>query len=397
MVYKIFFLVIVTTVLLTAGVYSSINAQTLSSDNASDKQNSSLDSTSSPKKSYGLRISSPVSGDQVLISGNNYWNKNGQNFTIQGFSIYDKNSSLACYVSVIANGVKPYQTANGTGPKGNTDYTTWKYTFSPLYTPLKEGPNKITSKLSCQPGDLVAYYSVNVTGSKFNGSLPNSTQVAPLTSQNNLSSNSSTSTSNNSNTSSTIVQSNQSSSTPTPPISEPITSNSSTSTSNNSNTNSSSSIPTSNTETRNVPPATKSMSIAIEKTQSGRSQSLVITVKDSATDQPIEGSFLAGNINDISFSGISNSNGEFTKVISPDVLKSTSSLKVSVTATADGYKTNKENKSFDLSNNPKSNTATSTSNSNINNGAKDMASKIAKDVQRQLSKQGINIPLPFGS
>jgi hypothetical protein len=25
-----------------------------------------------------------------------------------------------------------------------------------------------------------------------------------------------------------------------------------------------------------------------------------------------------------------------------------------------------------------------------------MASKIAKDVQRQLSKQGINIPLPFG-
>jgi hypothetical protein len=170
--------VIVTTVLLTAGICSSINAQTVSSDNASVKQNSSLDS-SSPKKSYGLRISSPVAGDQVLINGNSYWNKNGQNFTIQGFSIYDKNSSLTCYVSVIANGVKPYQTANGTGPNGNTDFTTWKYAFSPLYAPLKEGPNKITSKLSCQPGDLVAYYSVNVTGSKFNGSLPNSTQQAP--------------------------------------------------------------------------------------------------------------------------------------------------------------------------------------------------------------------------
>ncbi len=29
-------------------------------------------------------------------------------------------------------------------------------------------------------------------------------------------------------------------------------------------------------------------------------------------------------------------------------------------------------------------------------GANDMAAKIAKDVQSQLSKQGINIPLPFG-
>jgi hypothetical protein len=138
------------------------------------------------------------------------------------------------------------------------------------------------------------------------------------------------------------------------------------------------------------------MTVSIEKTESGKIQSLVITVKDSSTDQPIEGTFLAGNINGEPFSGISNSNGEFTKVIPSTMIKSSSNLKITVIATSDGYKPNKSNASFDLSAKPNSITSTGNINNNINNGAKDMASKIAKDVQRQLSKQGINIPLPFG-
>ena len=63
------------------------------------------------------------------------------------------------------------------------------------------------------------------------------------------------------------------------------------------------------------------------------------------------------------------------------------------TATADGYKSNKVNTTFISSSTSKSSVA---NNDNNNNGAKDMASRIAKDVQKQLSKQGINIPLPFG-
>jgi hypothetical protein len=139
------------------------------------------------------------------------------------------------------------------------------------------------------------------------------------------------------------------------------------------------------------------MNISIEKTESGKTQSLVITVKDLSSDQPIEGAFITGTLNGESFSGISNSNGEFTKVIPANVLMSSSTLQVTITATSDGYKPNKSNTSFDLSAKPTSNTSSGNINNNINNGAKDMASKIAKDVQRQLSKQGINIPLPFGS
>jgi hypothetical protein len=47
---------------------------------------------------------------------------------------------------------------------------------------------------------------------------------------------------------------------------------------------------------------------------------------------------------------------------------------------------------------PSTSTSSSSTGTNTNgkSGAKDMASKIAKDVQNQLSKQGINIPLPFG-
>ena len=89
-----------------------------------------------------------------------------------GTSVINTNSSSTCFVSIIANGVKPYQLTNGTGPKGNSDYSSWKYNFSPSYVALTEGSNKITSKLSCEPGNLVAYYSVNVTGSKFNGTFP---------------------------------------------------------------------------------------------------------------------------------------------------------------------------------------------------------------------------------
>jgi len=137
----------------------------------------------------------------------------------------------------------------------------------------------------------------------------------------------------------------------------------------------------------------KPMSILIEKIQTGKSQSLIITVKDSKTYQPIEGVFLSGNLNVEFFSGITDSNGEFVKVIPQELLQSASTLEVAVTATADGYKTNKVNTTFVLST---TSTSSVTNCDNIDDKeTKDMTSKVAKDVQKQLSKQGINIPLPF--
>lgn len=400
MVYKIFFLVLITNILLFCSIFSSIHAQSVVNDNTINSQNSSSELTPT-KKSYGLRISSPVTGDIVLINGTNYFVKNGKELSIQGFSVFDTNSSLKCYVSIIANGVKPYQTTNGTGPKGTNDYTTWKYMFTPQYSPLKEGSNKITSKLSCQPGNLVAYYSVNVTGSVFNGTFQDQVLTRP-TSQNLFSNNTISSNSNSANITSPLttslakpVQNNQSSSILTAPINTTFPT-PSTSSLLNSNPSSITSNPTS-PPTINPPNSaqtnTKSMNIAIEKVENGKSQSILFTVKDILSDKPVEGAFLSGNINGEPFSGIANSSGEFTKVISSDVLKSSNTLEVAATATADGYKSNKVNSTFVLPSNSKSSISTS---DNVDSGAKDLTSKITKDVQKQLNRQGINIPLPFG-
>ena len=101
----------------------------------------------------GVRITSPEKGQQVPA---------GQSLIVSGVS--SDNSTSECKVSVIVNGVKPYQPtfANGTG--GINDYSTWNFMITPTYTAIREGPdNKITSKLECTPS-LNKWYSVNVTG-----------------------------------------------------------------------------------------------------------------------------------------------------------------------------------------------------------------------------------------
>jgi len=74
-------------------------------------------------------------------------------------------STSNCVVSVIVNGVKPYQKATGIGPKGQQDYSRWTFLVIPKYTTIKEGMNKIASKISCgDKPNLVSYYTLNVTG-----------------------------------------------------------------------------------------------------------------------------------------------------------------------------------------------------------------------------------------
>ncbi len=135
------------------------------------------------KELPSMKIISPTSGQNVSI---------GSNLTISGIStgtnttaIGNNNNNNRCHVSVIVNNIKPYQDATADGPNGANDYSRWHFTLSPSYSPIKEGENKITSKLSCLPAgsnvnltnstitnNLVKWYSVNVTGVK-----PPSSQV----------------------------------------------------------------------------------------------------------------------------------------------------------------------------------------------------------------------------
>jgi hypothetical protein len=109
---------------------------------------------STPSKFHGIKITSPVKGQQVAI---------GNNLVVSGASIDNSNSN--CQVSVIANSIKPYQPATASGPGGANDYSKWTFTLSPKYTAIKEGENKITAKYSCSNDpSLVSFYSVNVTG-----------------------------------------------------------------------------------------------------------------------------------------------------------------------------------------------------------------------------------------
>jgi len=112
-------------------------------------------SSTTPPKTIGVKITSPIRGQQVPA---------GNNLTVLGISKY--NATSKCQVSVILDGIKPYQKTIPLGLAG-ADYSKWKYTLSPTYqATIKEGTNKITAKLLCQanPMGMTKFYSINVTG-----------------------------------------------------------------------------------------------------------------------------------------------------------------------------------------------------------------------------------------
>jgi hypothetical protein len=112
---------------------------------------------SSPAKLHAIRITSPVRGQDVPV---------GKNLLVSGISTTgNATASSNCHVSIIVNGIKPYQNASGVGPKGQNDYSKWTFLLIPKYTTIKQGANKITSKFSCGNNpNLVSYYGLNVTG-----------------------------------------------------------------------------------------------------------------------------------------------------------------------------------------------------------------------------------------
>jgi hypothetical protein len=139
-------------------------------------------------KSHTVKITSPAKGQQVPI---------GKDLVVSGITGSTTTSSTAatshCQVSVIANGVKPYQPATGTGPGGAADYSKWNFVLTSKYTSIKPGPaNKITAKYLCSNNPSVpSYYSVNVTGGAMITSVgashavsPTSTAIRELSKQN---------------------------------------------------------------------------------------------------------------------------------------------------------------------------------------------------------------------
>ena len=107
------------------------------------------------------------------------------NILISGVS--SSNSINHCVVSVIINGIRPYQRATSTGINGPMDYSKWTFIATPAYTTVKEGMNKITAKYSCLPEvNFTKFYSINVTGTnvivpkQFSAIEGSNTAVAPL-------------------------------------------------------------------------------------------------------------------------------------------------------------------------------------------------------------------------
>jgi len=114
-----------------------------------------------------VRITSPAKGQQISISKDlvvyGITSTASSNTTTNSTG---KATTPHCQVSIIVNGVKPYQPAKATGKEGSADYSKWIFVLSSKNAILKQGPNnKITAKYLCSsdPG-RVFHYSINVTG-----------------------------------------------------------------------------------------------------------------------------------------------------------------------------------------------------------------------------------------
>ena len=100
-----------------------------------------------------VKITNPTPDQQISTN----------NGTLRISGISSDNSTSNCEISIIANNVKPYQP---TVPNKDNDYSSWSFTLNSTYTPIKEGQNKLTSKISCLaiPANATKWYSVNFTG-----------------------------------------------------------------------------------------------------------------------------------------------------------------------------------------------------------------------------------------
>lgn len=288
-------------------------------------------------KPHEVKISSPTKGQQVQA---------GKALAISGTS--GDNATSDCQVSVIVNGIKPYQNATATGSSGLHDFSKWSFMLTPKYTPVKAGQNKITAKYSCanSPSSL-SHNSVNVTGVSTNitTSIVNTNQTQKLQKQQSLPLQTKGSGTNFTAAHATSAK-----------TSVPVLSNVS---------------PYSGGEKNNTIGAL-SVSIHVGKStiHPGNKQTITLKASDANTTNVIVGAKVTGRIMDSSgssknsFDGVTDTSGEVSYSWTVGHNDATGKYKVDVQVSAPGYGNDTASKSFKVTSTPVSSSSNNKDNSN---------------------------------
>lgn len=278
--------------------------------------------TSKPTTQEWVKIDNPTDGKQVPID---------TKLLISGGS--SDNASTNCGVSVIVNNVKPYQSASAAGSGGPSDYSQWKYTLSSNYTQIKEGPNRITAKVSCTPL-ATKWYSVNVIGSplgqsKENISLP--TKAPSVLNPTN------TSAAQNTTSEQQLIPPQSTQQPLLPPLSSP----------------------TSGNITETLQGKNKAMDVAIQIANNpvprGGDQNITISVLDTSSKRGIPAAEITGKLlypggnYEKDFSGTADTNGHFVKSWVIGKKGDVGALTIEVQASAPGYESKSTTGQFQIS------------------------------------------------
>src|SRR5918993_848267 len=121
-------------------------------DSKKDDKSKSF-SKDEPKSKMFVKITSHKNADEVEAG------------ELDIYGISSDSGSRDCIVEVDWNNEKPSQIVTPTGPGGASDFSTWKFTYTKDYHEIEEGPNELTSKLTCiNPAPSTKWYSFHLQG-----------------------------------------------------------------------------------------------------------------------------------------------------------------------------------------------------------------------------------------
>lgn len=329
-----------------------------------------------------LKIVSPVKGQHIPT---------GTNLTVTGTS--SDNSSTNCQISLLLNDLKPYQktTPTGKSSSGGEDYSSWRYVLNnSTYSSIKQGINKITSKMTCvntdqprvtNPG-VSKWYSINVTGVPAKTAQSTPKFVTRLPASNNL------------NHSDTSLTSKVNSSKPSPlrlttSVYKPIQP---TNIAAKSNTNSSVKTDT------NIHTLAVSLEVGKNPITTGQKQTVKVVVTDGATNAKVAGAKVTTDIQPSSssiverqFVGITGPDGKVSKTWKMgDGGKLETTYNIYSTISAPGYQYKTISGTFRAS-------APQNDAENISNKVDDLSNKIINEVKKGFDENALmpKLPLPF--
>jgi len=329
-----------------------------------------------------LKIVSPVKGQHIPT---------GTNLTVTGTS--SDNSSTNCQISLLLNDLKPYQktTPTGKSSSGGEDYSSWRYVFNnSTDSSIKQGINKITSKMTCvntdqprvtNPG-VSKWYSINVTGVPAKTAQSTPKFVTRLPASNNL------------NHSDTSLTSKVNSSKPSPlrlttSVYKPIQP---TNIAAKSNTNSSIKPGT------NIHTLAVSLEVGKNPITTGQKQTVKVVVTDGATNAKVAGAKVTTDIQpslssivERQFVGITGPDGKVSKTWKMgDEGRLETTYNIYSTISAPGYQYKTISGTFRAS-------APQNDAENISNKVDDLSNKIINEVKKGFDENALmpKLPLPF--